>query len=103
MNDECWNDVAARHADELARLEAMTDDDIDYSDIPPADPEDWKDAQRGLPFRNRVRAYPIERDVVIWFRKRYPDYEAAINDALRAFIADHADDEEAEPDQRKTA
>ena len=33
--------------EELNRLAAMTDEEIDYSDIPPSPPEKWKQAVRG--------------------------------------------------------
>ena len=34
-------------AEELQRIKSIRDEDIDYSDIPPTTPEDWKKAVRG--------------------------------------------------------
>ncbi|RHU67465.1 toxin-antitoxin system antitoxin subunit [Parasutterella excrementihominis] len=34
-------------AEELKRIKNIRDEDIDYSDIPPTTPEDWKKGIRG--------------------------------------------------------
>ena len=43
----------AKHwtAEELKRIKDIRDEDIDYSDIPPTTPEDWKKAIRGKFYR----------------------------------------------------
>ena len=33
--------------EERMRLESIRDEDIDYSDVAPSNPEEWKDAARG--------------------------------------------------------
>jgi hypothetical protein len=38
-------------AEELQRIKNIRDEDIDYSDIPPTTPEDWKKAVRGKFYR----------------------------------------------------
>jgi hypothetical protein len=43
--------------EELKRLKNIRDEDIDYSDIPPTTPEDWKKGVRGKFYR------PIKKSV----------------------------------------
>ena len=38
-------------AEELQQIKNIRDEDIDYSDIPPTTPEDWKKAVRGKFYR----------------------------------------------------
>lgn len=109
MNDESWNDLAERHADELARLAAKSDEEIDFSDIPEQNPEDWHGAIRGWFYRPHEgqAAVPVDLDVIAWFRRHHPgDAPAAMNAALRAYVDAHdtGDEpgEDAGPDLRKT-
>jgi uncharacterized protein (DUF4415 family) len=96
------------HRRELAAFDALTDDEIDFSDIPEQDPEDWQGARRGNHFftRRDRDAVLVDTEVIAWFRQRYPEeYQTAMNAALRAYMASHdaAQDPETEADLRKTA
>lgn len=80
--------------EELARLAAMRDEDIDFSDIPAA--TDGADAIR---FRDRRLYRPVKKqvtlrldaDVIQWF-KSHPEgregYQTRINRALRRYVED---------------
>ncbi|WKZ46680.1 MAG: BrnA antitoxin family protein [Anaerolineales bacterium] len=72
------------------RLEAMTDDDIDTSDIPPVTPEMFAQAvvKRGLKTRDNKAQLTIrvDRDVLNWFKSRGRGYQTQINALLRAFM-----------------
>lgn len=74
---------------ELAALEAMTDDDIDYSDIPQQ--LDWSGAVRGLFYRPEKQAVTIrlDADVVAWFKSTEPKYQTAVNRVLRDYMMSH--------------
>jgi len=50
MNDEHLKKILEGHKDELVELAAMSDEDIDFSDIPEITDEDWKHAVRGFYF-----------------------------------------------------
>ena len=71
--------------EELARLAGMTDDEIDYSDIPPVS---FKNA---FPFRDRHLYKPvtepmpvaIDPDVLSWLRSSGKGYEVRLNAILR--------------------
>lgn len=75
---------------ELARLEAMTDDEIDYSDIPPT--TDFSGFRRGLFYRPDKQAVTIrlDADVVAWFKSTEPKYQTAVNRVLREYMLAHA-------------
>lgn len=72
------------------RLDAMTDDDIDTSDIPPVTPEMFAKAvvKRGLKTRDNKAQLTIrvDRDVLNWFKSRGRGYQTQINALLRAFM-----------------
>lgn len=76
----------------LARLDAMSDDDIDFSDIPLK--TDWSNAIR---FRDRHLYRPVKQqvtlrldaDILHWFKARQRGkrgYQTAINAALREVV-----------------
>lgn len=78
----------------LARLAAMPDEDIDFSDIPPLDEKFWKNAIR---FRDRHLYRPVKQqltlrldsDIIHWFKTRAGGgrgYQTRINAALRKVV-----------------
>jgi len=76
---------------ESARLAALPDDDIDFSDIPLK--LDWSDAERGKfyrPVKQQV-TLRLDADVLHWFKtKGGRGYQTRINAALRQVIEDEA-------------
>lgn len=44
-------ELTERNLKELEELARMPDSEIDYSDIPPLNPEDWKNSSRGVFYR----------------------------------------------------
>jgi uncharacterized protein (DUF4415 family) len=71
---------------ELAALAAMSDDDIDFSDIP--ERRDWRGAVRGKFYRpvKQVVTMRLDADVVAWFKARESRYQPAMNRALREYM-----------------
>ncbi|MBX3291060.1 MAG: BrnA antitoxin family protein [Acidobacteria bacterium] len=75
------------------RLDAMTDDDIDYSDIPPITDEMWA---RGV-LRKGLKPVPkkqqltlrVDQDVVDFFKEQGRGYQTKINQLLRAYMEAH--------------
>lgn len=63
------------------RLNKMSDDEIDYSDIPPLTDEFFARATFVLP--NSVELDP---DVLAWFKRQGRDYPLQINQVLRQYI-----------------
>ena len=76
-------------ADELARLVALSDAEIDTSDIPEI--VDWSGAVRGRFYRpvKQLVTIRLDADVVAWFKSRNPTYQTAVNRALRDYMLDH--------------
>ena len=69
------------------RFDAMTDEDIDYSDDPPTDDTFWEDAEVVIPESQQLISLYVETDVIEWFSKVSDDYPAAINAVLRDYVS----------------
>jgi uncharacterized protein (DUF4415 family) len=75
------------------RLDAMTDEDIDFSDIPEITPEMFARAVRRRNFkpvpRKKQLTLRVDSDVVDWYKKQGPGYQTRINSLLRAYMKEH--------------
>ncbi|TVQ20415.1 MAG: hypothetical protein EA367_08630 [Leptolyngbya sp. DLM2.Bin15] len=72
------------------RLDAMQDDDIDFSDCPEVTPEMFAQAvvRRGLPVTKAKAQVTlrIDSDVLAWFKSQGRGYQTHINQLLRAYM-----------------
>ena len=78
--------LTAQQKVELAALAAMPDNEIDYSDIPPAGDEFWKNAIRS-PFYKPVKTSTtvrLDSDVLLWLKAQGKGYQTKINAILRS-------------------
>jgi len=78
--------------DALARLAAMPDSEIDFSDIPPS-PRDAVWYQPGIPFsaeNKRQITLRLDADVLEFFKQTGKRYQTRINGVLRAYMQAHA-------------
>jgi uncharacterized protein (DUF4415 family) len=71
---------------DLKRLDAMTDGDIDYSDIPATDEIFWKNAKVIMPKHKRQITLRIDDDIIDWFQHEGKGYQTKINAVLRMFV-----------------
>ena len=76
-----------------ARIDAMTDEDIDCSDIPPMTEEMWKNAMlrknfKPIPRKNQDNL-PIDKDIIEFFKAQDFNYPLKINQLLRAYMEAH--------------
>lgn len=75
------------------RLDAMRDEDIDYSDIPTISPELFAQAlvRDGLHAKTTKQQVTlrVDSDVLQWFRGQGRGYQTRINDLLRAYMEAH--------------
>jgi uncharacterized protein (DUF4415 family) len=69
---------------DLARLDRMTDDDIDYSDIPPLGKEFFTKATVAWPPAKQQLTIRLDADVLKWLKARGRGYQTRINRILRA-------------------
>ena len=78
---------------ELAALEAMPDDQIDFSDIPEMTDADWKrgPVYIGLHYRPGKKSVTIrlDDDMVKWFKKQGKGWQTKMNWVLRLYFASH--------------
>lgn len=73
-----------------ARVDAMADTDIDYSEIPELDKEFWKNAQLVMP-ENKVKVtMRLDPDVLNWFKMQGKGYQTKINAILKSYIQAHS-------------
>jgi len=67
------------------RLGAMSDRDIDFSDIPELDEAFFEEAEWRPPNKQPV-TIRLDADVLEWFRKQGPGYQTRINRLLRRYM-----------------
>lgn len=72
----------------LKRLKAMTDKDINLEDIPELDDDFFKNAQLTLPAKQAV-TMRMDVDVLMWFRQQGKGYQTRINQLLRRYMETH--------------
>ncbi|MDG2176423.1 MAG: BrnA antitoxin family protein [Gammaproteobacteria bacterium] len=72
---------------DLKRLDAMTDDDIDYSDIPETDEEFWADAEVFIGGKKAI-SLRVDFDVLLFFKEhaKGKGYQTAMNNVLRQYM-----------------
>jgi uncharacterized protein (DUF4415 family) len=80
------DDLPEETATDWERLDAMTDEDIDYSDIPETDDEFWDNAEVHYPRNYRI-FLPMEADVLQWYRKKGKrNYKTLMRKALKSYM-----------------
>ena len=65
------------------RIDKMTDEEIDTSDIPPLGDEFFAGAEMRLPRGKVPVVMSVDADVLEWFRSQGSEYQNLINAALR--------------------
>lgn len=69
-----------------ARLETMTDEEIDTSDIPPLDNDCFAKGELRLPKQKPMISIRVDADVLEWFKAQGPGYQTRINAVLRLYM-----------------
>lgn len=69
-----------------AALEAIDDEGIDYSDIPPLTEEFFEKATLRIPAPQAQQLVQIDPDILKWFQAQGGEYKALINSVLRCYI-----------------
>ena len=67
------------------KIDAMSDDDIDYSDSPELTEEFFKIAFIRKPTHKKPVSLRLDEDIVEFFKKINRQYQTKINDVLRAY------------------
>lgn len=71
------------------RVDKMTDEEIDTSDIPPLSEDFFRRARVRLPRRKVKITVTVDEDVLAWFKDSGRDYKQRINAALRIYADAH--------------
>lgn len=85
--------TSPRSETDFESLDAMVDDDIDFSDIPEVPPEMFAKAlvRKGLrPVQPKVQlTVRLDADVLSWFKAQGRGYQTRINSVLKAYKEAH--------------
>jgi uncharacterized protein (DUF4415 family) len=81
------NDLNNTSRTNWVALAAMSDADIDYSDIPPLTDEFFQRATLRIPSRETKNLVRLDPDVKQWFEAQGEQHQALINQVLRSHIA----------------
>ncbi|MGB5637284.1 MAG: BrnA antitoxin family protein [Waterburya sp.] len=74
-------------AEQEARLAALADEDIDYSDIPELDDEFWQNAQIVNPDLTEPVTLRVKRSVLRYFKAGgKKDYQSRMNAVLEGYV-----------------
>jgi len=84
--------ISKKSGTDFKRLDAMTDANIDLSDIPEVTPEMFAKGvvRRGLkPITKQQLTLRLDSDVIEWFRGQGGGYQTKMNALLRAYMEEH--------------
>ncbi len=76
-----------------AKIDAMTDEDIDFTDCPEITDEMWatgvlRKGSNPIPTKSQ-ETLAVDRDVIEFFKAEGRDYQTKINQLLRAYMEAH--------------
>lgn len=80
------NDLKNSSETNWERVEQMTDEEIDTSDIPTLDDAFFANAKLRLPKGKVPVVMTLDADVFQWFKSQGADYQNLINAALRTYV-----------------
>jgi uncharacterized protein (DUF4415 family) len=83
------NNTMSKSETDWTRLDAMRDEEIDFSDIPEVTPEMFAKAiiQRGLKPRTKSQlTLRMDDDVIDWFKQQGRGWQTQMNALLRAYM-----------------
>ena len=71
------------------KVEKMSDQDIDYSDIPPLDREFFKEGKLRMPKAKPLISIRLDSDILEWFKSQGAGYQTRMNAVLRMYMEAH--------------
>lgn len=71
---------------DLKRIDALKEQDIDYSDNPKTDATFWREAKVVFPHEKVHLSVRFDRDLVEWFRQKGTRYQTRMNAILRTYM-----------------
>ena len=82
MNANSMNDTSLT---DWERVDALTDEDIDTTDIPPLDANFFANAELRMPKTKKTITIRLDADVLEWFKLQGQGYQTRINAVLRMY------------------
>jgi len=86
------NSASNKSGTDFKRLDAMTDAEIDFSDIREVTPEMFAKGivRRGLkPITKKQLTLRLDSDLIEWFKEQGQGYQTKMNALLRAYMEEH--------------
>ena len=77
---------------DLTRIDAMSDETIDYTDMPELDEGFFREARVVVPPGKKQLTIRLDVDVLAWLKDQGRGYQSRINAILRAYYEAHQDD-----------
>ena len=68
------------------RVDALTDDEIDTSDIPPLDDDFFANAELRMPEPKQAITIRVDKEVLDWFKSQGKGYQTRMNAVLRMYM-----------------
>ncbi len=72
-----------------ARIDRMTDEEIDTSDSPPLDDDFFARAEWRMPEKKTAVTLSVDSEVLKWFEAQGADFQQRINAALKIYAEAH--------------
>ena len=73
----------------LARIDAMPDEEVDTAEIPPLTKAFFKQATLRLPTRKETITMRVDAEVLNWFKREGKGYQSRMNAVLKMFVEAH--------------
>lgn len=73
----------------LARIDAMPDEEVDTTEIPPLTKAFFQQATLRLPTRKETITMRVDADVLNWFKREGKGYQSRMNAVLKMFVEAH--------------
>ena len=83
------NDMNASSRTDWERVDALTDEVIDTTDIPPLDEDFFQRVQWRKPLPKRAVAVRLDEETLAWFRSQGNACEEHMAEALRSYVEAH--------------
>jgi uncharacterized protein (DUF4415 family) len=83
------NDTSCSSETDWARVDALTDDDIDRSELPPLDAAFFARAMWRMPEEQVAVTVQLDTDLFAWFKSQGNEYEQYMIAALRIYAEAH--------------
>lgn len=87
------NEMTPVDKKERESLSTLSDEDIDYSDIPATNASDWKGARLVNLGNKKAITVRVDRDILKWLKSVQPKgYQTLINAILRKEMTSHLEE-----------